>query len=352
MKPSRTVRIAAITAVTALVLVPTVVAMARGRASATILVDGRPVRIHDGDKLGQVLDRLRLSPAGGNLLDVQGNVLDRGAIPGTVLVDGDPADPDLALRDGDRVRLVRGSDRREATVRRVYSSGGGATDPQFSLAGVPGREVVVAGRVSGEVLSASFQPSGPLHEPRAVALTFDDGPGPYTARFLDVLRRNDVVATFFVIGIHVQTHPDLVRREARLGMAVGNHSWDHPARPPFAKLKPARLSAEIGRTEEALVSLGVVPSLFRPPGGSFSRRVIDGARAVDSRVALWDVDPKDWMRGRTAPQITRAVLGAVKPGSIVELHDGGPNPAATLAALPAIIRGIRAMGLRFVTLGA
>ena len=94
----------------------------------------------------------------------------------------------------------------------------------------------------------------------------------------------------------------------------------------------------------------MVPALFRPPGGSFSQRVIDAARDVDARVVLWDVDPKDWMRGRTPAQIKHAVLRAVKPGSIIELHDGGPNPAATLAALPGIIRGIRAMGLSLVAL--
>ena len=96
----------------------------------------------------------------------------------------------------------------------------------------------------------------------------------------------------------------------------------------------------------------IAPQLFRPPGGSFSQRVIDAARAVDSRVVLWDVDPMDWKRGRTPGQIVRAVLKAVRPGAIIELHDGGPNPQATLAALPRIITGIRAKGLRLVALGA
>jgi len=349
---SRFSRVAAIVAVITLVLVPTMVATARGRASATIHVDGRRVVVHSGDTVSHVLEQLHLRPVAGNLLDVQGNVLEHGTIPGSVLVNGRPARESVSLATGDTIALVRGADRTEPTVRQVYENAGGPTDPQFSLAGGPGREIVVFGRISGEVVSATFEPTGPLHEPRAVALTFDDGPGPYTSRFLNVLRRNHVPATFFVIGIHVQAHPDLVRAEWRSGMSVGNHSWDHPTQPPFAKLSRARMKQEIDQTDQLLVSMGIVPALFRPPGGGFSPRLIDAARDVDARVVLWDVDPKDWMRGRTPSQITRSVLRAVKPGSIVELHDGGPNPAATLAALPGIIRGIRAMGLQFVALGA
>src|SRR5205823_10178436 len=197
----------------------------------------------------------------------------------------------------------------------------------------------VSGATSGKVVSATFRPAGPARVPKSVGLTFDDGPGPYTARILSVLRRYGVPATFFVIGIHARDHRDLVREEVRAWMAVGNHSWDHPIRPPFAKLRPSRMRAEIEQTERLLLSMGIAPQFFRPPGGSFSQRVIDAARAVDSRVVLWDVDPMDWVRGRTSRQIVRAVLRAVKPGSIIELHDGGPNPEATLAALPRIIQG-------------
>jgi peptidoglycan/xylan/chitin deacetylase (PgdA/CDA1 family) len=66
---------------------------------------------------------------------------------------------------------------------------------------------------------------------------------------------------------------------------------------------------------------------------------------------LWSVDPKDWQPGRTAKQIVDAVLSKIAPGSIVILHDGGGDRSATIAALPRIIRGIRAKGLTIVRIG-
>jgi peptidoglycan/xylan/chitin deacetylase (PgdA/CDA1 family) len=334
------------------ILIPTVVATAHSRATLAISVDGKAERVRRGTTVAEAADRFGVHPAAGDLLDVEGNVLEPGVVAGQVLVNGRPADAATVLRAGDALTRQAGADRTEARVRSVFKTEGTPTNPQFSLAGAPGREIVVSGANSDEVVSARFRPSGPVSTPPVVALTFDDGPGPYTERILAVLRRYGVAATFFVIGIHVRDHPDVVRDEVRAGMAVGNHSWDHPSRPPFAKLRSARLRAEIDRTEDLLVSMGIAPRFFRPPGGSFSQRVIDGARAVDSRVVLWDVDPRDWVRGHSPGGIVRAVLSAVKPGAIVELHDGGPNAAALLAALPRIIEGIRAKGLRFGALGS
>jgi peptidoglycan/xylan/chitin deacetylase (PgdA/CDA1 family) len=186
-----------------------------------------------------------------------------------------------------------------------------------------------------------------------VALTFDDGPSPeYTPRILAALRRLGVHATFFVIGYLAQAYPALVREEQRLGMVVGNHSYNHPEVPPFGQLPPALMRDEIGLSAKILVGIGVTPQLFRPPGGSFSRLLIRTAASLGERVVLWSVDPTDWTPGISTGQIVRGVLSAVRPGSIVDLHDGGGDRSATLAALPAIVRGIRARGLRLVTLAA
>ena len=71
---------------------------------------------------------------------------------------------------------------------------------------------------------------------------------------------------------------------------------------------------------------------------------------LGERVVLWSVDPADWRAGIRAKQITRQVLAAIRPGSIVILHDGGGDRSATVAALPAIVKGIRRRGLRLVTI--
>jgi peptidoglycan/xylan/chitin deacetylase (PgdA/CDA1 family) len=189
--------------------------------------------------------------------------------------------------------------------------------------------------------------------PRAVALTFDDGPSPtFTPKILSILRRHHVPATFFVIGMRARQYPSLIRQELGAGMVVGNHSWDHPIWPPFARLEAARIRSEIRRTDHYLRSMGSAAAFFRPPGGSFSGEVIGAAEEMDERVILWDVDPRDWAPGRAAEQIVRSVLEQIHPGSIVDLHDGGGDRSATIRALPQIIKGIRAKHLQLVAIGS
>ena len=161
-----------------------------------------------------------------------------------------------------------------------------------------------------------------------------------------------VQATFFVIGYLAKAHPALVRRELRLGMAVGNHSYNHPDVPPFQQLPGPLIRDEIALNDQLLARLGVDTRLFRPPGGGTSAQVVRIAAALGQRVILWSVDPTDWEPGVTAKQVAHRVLAKIGPGSIVELHDGGGNRSATFKALPAIVRGIRARHLRLVELAS
>src|SRR6266487_3147994 len=114
----------------------------------------------------------------------------------------------------------------------VSVAGGMASNPQFIVSRTPGEQVIVSGALSHELVSVQFRPSGPARVERAVALTFDDGPSPqYTPRILAALTKLRVRATFFVIGYLAEANPDLVRQELRLGMTVGNHSYNHPEVP-------------------------------------------------------------------------------------------------------------------------
>ena len=324
----------------------------QSRRSLTVTVAGRAVQVSREATLAAVVARFGLVPQPGDLLDVNGKALRAGAIPGGFAVDGQRASGQARLRSGDRVTVVDGRDRKEPLVRSVVREPGGApSDPQFSVDRVPGEQVVVRGAVSHELVSSRFRATGAAKEERAVALTFDDGPSPeYTLRFLTELRKLRVRATFFVVGYLAEAYPSLVRREARMGMAVGNHSYNHPEVPPFDQLPLPLLRDEIALGDQVLARLGVTARLFRPPGGGSSAKVVRVAAALGQRVVLWSVDPTDWETGTTARQIARRVLSAVRPGSIVILHDGGGNRSATLAALPRIVRGIRARGLRLVTL--
>jgi peptidoglycan-N-acetylglucosamine deacetylase len=188
---------------------------------------------------------------------------------------------------------------------------------------------------------------------RTVALTFDDGPSPqYTPRILATLRRLRVHATFFCIGYLADEYPDLVRKELRAGMTVGNHSYNHPEVPSLDQLPPRLLEDQIVLGAQSLRRAGADPMLFRPPGGSFSAAVVRDAERHGERIVLWSVDPRDWQPDTTARQMARNVLAAVRPGSIIELHDGGGDRSATIAALAAIVKGIRHRHLRLVALSA
>lgn len=318
-----------------------------------IQVAGSDRTVAAGTRVKDVVKRFALVPAAGELLDVDGRVLRKNVYPGRILVNGVAVPADTVLAQGDVVTAQKGKDRTEKIVRKVVSvPGGDIPNPQFSLGRAPGKQVIRIGKISGKLVSSVFHPTGPFTPPKAVALTFDDGPSPtYTLKLLRVLNRFGVKATFFVIGRPASFHPDLVKAELAAGMEVGNHSWSHPYRTPFSSFTSRVIRAEITKAQQELLSLGASSGLFRPPGGAYSRKVIDIARTADTRLVLWSVDPKDWERGSTAHEIASAVLSKVGPGSIVILHDGGGDRSATIAALPAIIKGIRAKGLQLVTVG-
>jgi peptidoglycan/xylan/chitin deacetylase (PgdA/CDA1 family) len=325
------------------------VGFARG-SRVSIEVDGVAVSLPGDSTLGQAVERLALAPGSGDLLSVTGSVLRPGAISGRLLLNGRVAPPPTRLREGDRIELIPGRDTREPVDRVVVNVAGGVpANPQHTLARSR-RAQVLKGRVSGVIDYRSAVPLGPFRRPKAVALTFDDGPSTHTRAILDTLRRLNAPATFFVVGNVAERRPELVRRMHAYGMAVGNHSYAHPYRPPFASRPLREIRDEIVRGAAVITPLATAPTVFRPPGGTVSPRVIEVARAQGQRIVLWSVDAEDWRPGTTASRISARVLRDVRRGSIVLLHDGGGNRAQTVKALPAIVKGIRARGFELVLL--
>lgn len=177
---------------------------------------------------------------------------------------------------------------------------------------------------------------------KCVALTFDDGPSEDTARLLDLLTTTGVPATFFMLGHQVAEHRDLARVTAG-GAEIGSHGWAHRS---LLELTDSQIGNEVLRTDnEVAGTIGRRPTLFRPPYGA----VDESARAVLRRaglpIVLWSVDPQDW-RIRNADAIHDRVMEAVRPGSVVLLHDIHPT---TVDAVPRIIADLRAQGFVFVT---
>jgi peptidoglycan/xylan/chitin deacetylase (PgdA/CDA1 family) len=318
--------------------------------SLSVTVDGRTVALHEGTTLRRAAALLRLRPEAGDLVDVDGRVLRRGVYPGRMLLNGHPATAATQLHGGDRIRVVEGRDRREPTRRQLVRLRSGILpNPLFTLARTAGSELIVRGAISHKLVSVRYEPRGAAKAERAVALTFDDGPNPqYTPRILAVLRRLGVPATFFPIGYLAEAYPDLVKAELHAGMTVGNHSYTHSQVPPFGQLPRELIDDQIALCARSVRRAGGEPKLFRPPGGSFSPLVVRAAEELGERTVLWSVDPGDWQRGATTRRIVRSVLAAVRPGSIVLLHDGGGDRSPTVAALPRIVKGIRRRGLRLV----
>lgn len=177
-------------------------------------------------------------------------------------------------------------------------------------------------------------------ERRAVALTFDDGPGSYTEDFLAVLREERARATFFEIGQEMAGREDVMRRILRDGNEIGNHSTHHSFYPSYSDL--AATNALIRSATH------FQPCLFRPPGGVVDSGLVATAGQLGMKTILWDVDPGDWTNPGSGTVYSH-VVGAVQAGSIVVMHDGGGDRSGTLAALAAIIDTLRSRGYRFVT---
>lgn len=207
------------------------------------------------------------------------------------------------------------------------------------------------GRVTKPLLlgCTTTGPSFVLNGPRTrkvVALTFDDGPSDFTGRVLDILRRHRVRASFFVIGDQIKGNEALLRRELDEGDMVGNHTWTHI---DTAGAGP-EVSQQLDDTSAAIKrATNFTPCFFRPPYGSKSAASVALAKGKGLQTIDWDVDTSDYERPASF-DIVKRVLGGVKPGSIVLMHDGGGPRDQSVAALPEIIKGLRAKGYSFVTL--
>ena len=319
-----------------------------------IVVDGVRREVAAGSTLASAIDAFDLRAHNGRLVSVDGEVLEPRIDPGHILLNGRRRPPSTPLQQGDAIHVVDGQDQTEGTRRIVVDRRKpSVANPERTLTRYQIRRITIEGRRSGETVSVTDVPRGHGDTPRAVALTFDDGPWPgHTERVLHVLRRFHVRATFFMVGAQVEGYPELVRRVERQGHEIGNHTMHHPESPPFADMIDRRVAAEMSEANELLADERVHPTLFRPPGGSYDADVVEQARLQGMRTVLWSVDPQDWRASRTRKAIVRSVLKHVQAGSIVLLHDGGGDAEHTIAALPDIIRGIRKRGFRFVTVPA
>ena len=201
------------------------------------------------------------------------------------------------------------------------------------------------------------------YRPGLVALTFDDGPDPtWTPPILDILKREKVPATFFVIGENGLTQRALLNRLLAEGHEVGSHTYTHPN---LATTSPRETDLQLNATQRLFQAFtGHSLRLFRAPYFGDAE-----PSTADEIGPVWQaqqhgylsvglhVDPDDWMRPGVAAIVDRTVAGVEagnpeRSGNIVLLHDAGGDRAQTVAALPLMIHALRARGYTFVGVSA
>jgi peptidoglycan/xylan/chitin deacetylase (PgdA/CDA1 family) len=326
-----------------------------GREPTTkVRVDGRTVWV-TGHRptLASALDAARVRPRDGTLLSVVTHrVINAHAAPAQVLVDGVAAAPTQRLNAGDRILVKNGEDATEKVVARSVQGLGPGLPPVEDRIWISagGTEEAQVGEHSGEIVSRSGGAGvvAPAHAETGmvVALTFDDGPDPrWTPEVLQILKDENIKATFCTIGYLAQRHPDLVKAEFDAGNTMCDHSMNHiltlPSRPHSQIVDQVLQAADVIRS-----ITGENPLFYRPPGGNLNQDIIDVAHQRGLRVLKWGVDPKDYTKP-PAPAILARIEAKVGPGSVILLHDGGGDRSQTVAMLRQLIDELKKRGFTF-----
>lgn len=184
-----------------------------------------------------------------------------------------------------------------------------------------------------------------------IALTFDDGPDSvYTEQVLDVLKSHNVPATFFVVGMNVESNnPEIINRIVNENHVIASHSWSHPN---LSKQSASTVFAEINQTEKVIEEItGLKTALIRPPYGGVSEELVKQLKELNYKVINWSVDSVDW-RDKDVDQILINTLPSVKDGAILLFHSGGGTEqdfSYTVKVLPELIETLKILGYEFVT---
>ena len=327
---------------------------AGSRQTITVHLNGTPVLVFDRTPIDEAMERAGVSVRDGALYSAGRNVLlDRSFNPPGLWVNGSPAKRSTELRANDRVLAENGPDAWEKveTDKVVIVSGLPEVEHRLWNAGQNGIQEVARGSRSGEVISrtnkVAMVPAAPEAAP-VVALTFDDGPDPrWTVPILENLKREDIRATFCVVGKQARKYPELITRIVAEGHVLCDHSETHPD--GLKSKSRSEIDLEVGSPSFYLRTLsGTPPAFFRAPGGSINDKVVKAATSRNMRMLAWSVDPRDF-RGPSPAEIQQRVMAEVKPGSVILLHDGGGIRSNTVAALPGLITQLREAGYGFRT---
>jgi peptidoglycan/xylan/chitin deacetylase (PgdA/CDA1 family) len=212
------------------------------------------------------------------------------------------------------------------------------------VAGVcAGVAIVIVGGFTGHVRVAKADVVD-CRQVKCVALTFDDGPSPYTDRLLQVLTDDDAHATFFLIGNKVAANPAGAKRIADAGMEIGSHTWEHPN---MTTIPPEEIPAQFSRANDAIeAATGRRPTLVRTAGGLVDDRVLAEAGRQGLADVNWDVIPFDWANDGNTDATRALLMSQIKPNSVVLFHD---TYSSTVDLVYQFLPVLRANGYHVVT---
>ena len=341
-------------------------------------INGTTFTIGRGTTIGKLIDDRIVKPTPGDMLAVDGTLLESGAGETfSAVVDGvATTDPDFALERGAHAEITDGADTTEpfTETQEVIPHGTTASESDFSSywdgalhvyeAGQDGLNVTRTGELSGRTVTEQVTPmidsgfhiySANVGEDKVCALTFDDGPWPETTnQILDILESVGAKATFFTIGNQIESYSDEVKRAYDMGCEVCTHSWDHAAGSGggvnLTYMSSEEQIDEVTRGMAAIEQAtgAPAPRIMRAPGGNFYGSIVETlAPYIDAEIG-WEVDTEDWSRPG-ADAIYEAIM-SVQPGQVILMHDGGGDRTQTVEALARALPELAAQGYRFITI--
>lgn len=237
-----------------------------------------------------------------------------------------------------------------ATLTLLLAACGGAAEAGQNGAMQDSESVATAKPKSGGSVAPTPVPSvasswSPQSGDKTVYLTFDDGPGPNTQDVLNVLKDNDVKATFFIIGKMIRTREADLQRVYDDGHYVGDHTWDHA---DLSRMTPPQIDRQLNKAAKAIgPQMG---PCFRPPYGALDKQARKLAQSYGMTPILWSRDTNDWNKA-SRDHIYSVLMGA-KPGDVILMHDGGGDRTNTVAALRDALPKLKDKGYNFASVPA